>query len=127
MKYLTSAQVLVIHDQAIKRFGGSHGIRDLKLLESAVGRPRASFGGKDLYKDIFEKAVALLQSLSKNHAFLDGNKRTTLSSSGIFLKMNGYRLVNTHKEEVEFMIKAENESYSVEKIASWLKKNSKKI
>lgn len=127
MKYLTPAQVLAIHHQAIKRFGGSHGIRDLKLLESTVARPRASFGGKDLYRDIFEKAAPLLQSLSKNHAFIDGNKRTALTSAAIFLKINGYRLANTHKEEVEFMIKAENESYSVEKIAFWLKRNSKKI
>ena len=125
MKFLTPQQVLAIHDQAVKRFGGSHGIRDIGLVESAVARPRASFGGKDLYKGVFDKAAALLQSLLKNHPFVDGNKRTALSSAGIFLKMNGYNLKNKHKEEVEFAIKVDNEHLTLEEISSWLKKNSK--
>lgn len=127
MKFLSVQQVLAIHDQAIKRFGGSKGVRDLSLVESAVGRPQASFEGKDLYPTVFEKAAALLQSLLKNHPFVDGNKRTALSSAGIFLKLNGYKLINTHREEVEFAIKVDNERLTLEEIASWLKKNSKKI
>lgn len=127
MKYLTSQQVLAIHDQAIRKFGGSHGIRDVGLIESAVARPQASYAGEDLYRDIFDKTAALLQSLLKNHPFIDGNKRTALSSAGIFLKMNGYILQNKHKEEVEFAIKVDNEHLSLEQITSWLKKNSKKV
>jgi len=96
VKYLTSQQVLYIHDQMIKRFGGSMGIRDIGLLESAVGRPLASFDGKDLYLDIFYKSAALLQSLLKNHPFVDGNKRTALSSAGLFLRINGYILKMHH-------------------------------
>lgn len=127
MKYLTPQQVLAIHDQAVRRFGGSHGIRDVGLVESAVARPQASFAGEDLYPDIFDKAAALLQSLLKNHPFVDGNKRTALSSAGIFLKMNGYNLQNKHQEEVEFGIKVDNENLTLEQISSWLKKNSTKI
>lgn len=127
MKYLTPQQVLAIHDQAIRKFGGSHGIRDVGLIESAVARPQASYAGEDLYRDIFDKTAALLQSLLKNHPFIDGNKRTALSSAGIFLKMNGYILQNKHKEEVEFAIKVDNEHLSLEQITSWLKKNSKKV
>lgn len=127
MKYLTAQQVLFIHDQLVSQFGGSFGVRDIGLLESAVARPQASFDSKDLYSTVFEKAAALLQSLLKNHAFVDGNKRTALTSAGIFLKLNGYKLSNTHKEEVEFAISVDNQHLSLEQIASWLKKHAKKV
>lgn len=111
----------------IKRFGGSSGIRDVGLLESAVFRCQASFDGQDLYLGIFDKAAVLLQSLLKNHPFVDGNKRTALTSAGIFLKINGYKLINVHKEEVEFAIRVDNEYLSFEQIVAWLKKYTKKI
>lgn len=127
IRFITIAQVLFIHDQMVKRFGGSLGIRDLGLIESAVARPQVSFGGVDLYVSIFDKAGALLQSLLKNHAFVDGNKRTALTSAGLFLKMNKYNLINYHQEEVEFAVKVDNGNLSVEEIAKWLKKHTKKI
>lgn len=127
MKYLVSQQILYIHDQMIKRFGGSMGVRDIGLLESAVGRPLASFDNKDLYPNIFYKSAALLQSLLKNHPFVDGNKRTALSSAGLFLRVNGYLLKNMHKEEVEFAIRVDKEHLSIEQIAAWIKKYTKKI
>lgn len=126
MKYLTTQQVLLIHSRAIKRFGGSSGVRDITLVESVVARPRATFSGEDLYQDIFDKAAALLQSLLKNHPFVDGNKRTALASAGIFLKRNGYTLINTHEQEVKFAIKVDNQNLTLEQIASWLKKHSKR-
>ena len=125
--YLTPAQVLAIHDQAVKRFGGSFGIRDLGLIESAVARPQASFDGEDMYSDIFDKAAALLQSLLKNHAFTDGNKRTALSSAAIFLRLNGYKLKNNHLDEVEFGVAVDNQHLSIEQISKWLKEHSVKI
>lgn len=118
MKYLTTPQVLAIHDQMVKRFGGSHGVRDLGLVESAVGRPLASYDGNDLYETIFDKAAALLQSLLKNHPFVDGNKRTALTSAGIFLKMNSVSLKNYHEEEVEFAVSVDNKNLSLEEIAN---------
>lgn len=111
----------------VKRFGGSFGLRDKGLLESAAARPQASFGGKDLYPTIFAKSAALMHSLLKNHPFVDGNKRTALASTGIFLKLNGYKLINTHEKELEFALNVENESVSLEEIAAWLKKNSKQV
>lgn len=108
----------------IKRFGGSAGIRDIGLVESAVGRPQSTFGGEYLYDSIFDKAAALLQSLLKNHPFVDGNKRTALSSAGLFLKTNGYKLLNQHKEEVEFAVKVDNGNLTIEQISEWLKKHS---
>lgn len=127
MKYLTSQEILAIHDQMIKRFGGSFGIRDIGLMESACARPQASFDGKDLYRTIFEKTAALIHSLLKNHPFVDGNKRTSLSSAGIFLRLNGYKLINSHREEVKFAMSIENENLDFKQIADWFKKNCKKI
>lgn len=127
MKYLNVKRVLAIHDQLVKRFGGSLGLRDLGLLESAVARPQASFGGEDLYPTIFDKAAALMHSLLKNHPFVDGNKRTALASTGIFLKVNGYNLINSHEKELEFALKVENESMNFEEIAFWLQQHSQKV
>lgn len=110
----------------VKRFGGSFGIRDLGLIESAIARPQASFGGKYLYADFFDKAAALLQSLLKNHPFVDGNKRTALTSTAMFLKINGYKLTNLHQEEVEFAVRVDNGNLSVEEISLWLKEHSQK-
>jgi death-on-curing protein len=111
----------------IKRFGGLPGIRDLGLIESAVGKPQATFDGNDLYNTIFNKAAALLQSLLKNHPFVDGNKRTALTSAGIFLKLNGYQLINDHDNEVSFTLKVDNEHLTIEQIVKWLEKHSKTI
>lgn len=86
----------------------------------------ATFDGVDLYKNIYDKAAALLQSLLKNYPFVDGNKRTALSSAGIFLKMNGYILKNYHEEEVEFSINVDNKHLPIEKISVWIKNHSEK-
>lgn len=127
MKYLTPQKVLFIHDQVVKRTGGSHGVRDISLVESAVYRPQVTFDGNDLYEGIFNKAAALLQSLLKNHPFVDGNKRTALASAGLFLRLNGYELINAKKEEVEFAIKVDNKHLDIEEISKWFQKHSKKI
>lgn len=111
----------------VKRFGGSFGVRDLGLVESAVARPQSTFGGKYLYVSVFDKAAALLQSLLKNHPFVDGNKRTALTSAGLFLKKNDYKLINSHKQEVEFAVKVDNGNLTVEQISRWLKEHSVKI
>lgn len=126
IKYLTTSQIFFIHDQLIKEFGGSHGLRDANLLESAVSRPKANFDGRNLYNSLFDKAAALMQSILKNHSFLDGNKRTALSSAAIFLKTNGWNLKNTHNEEVKFAVEVDTENLSIEQISKWLKDNSLK-
>lgn len=127
VSFLATSQVLFIHDQMVKRFGGSHGIRDMGLVESAAARPQATFGGKYLYLSIFDKAAAFLQSLLKNHPFVDGNKRTALTSAGLFLWKNGHRLINNHIKEVEFAVKVDNGNLTIEQISKWLKDHSVKI
>ena len=107
--------------------GGSHGLRDLGLLESAVARPQASFGGQDLYPGIFLKAGALIHGLLRNHAFVDGNKRTSMFSTMTFLELNGYKFDAKQKEVVNFALRVENEKLSVAEISKWLKEHTKKI
>jgi death on curing protein len=87
--HLTVEIVDQIHAEAIKRFGGSHGVRDRALLESAVAAPQASFGGKSPYADLPEVAAAYLYYLCRNHPFIDGNKRAALGASIVFLRLNG--------------------------------------
>ena len=90
MNYLNINQILAIHSEVIEQAGGSRGIRNIGLVDSAVARPQATFGGKDLYPDIFSKAACLGHSLIRNHPFVDGNKRTGYMSMRLFLNINGY-------------------------------------
>jgi len=125
--FLTTEQVLFIHDQMVKRFGGSFGVRDLGLVESAVARPKATFGGEYLYISIFDKAATLLQSLLKNHPFVDGNKRTAWLSTKRFLYINSYHLKAERMKAADFMVWVDNKKPEIGKISSWLRKHSKKM
>ncbi len=87
--HLTVDIVREIHVSAIESFGGSDGVRDLALLESAVAAPQASFGGKSPYEDLPEVAAAYLFYLCRNHPFIDGNKRAALGACLVFLRLNG--------------------------------------
>ena len=86
--HLTVDMVREIHAEAIARFGGSAGVREVALLESAVAAPQASFGGKSPYQDMTEVAAAYLFYLCRNHPFVDGNKRMALGACLVFLRLN---------------------------------------
>jgi death-on-curing protein len=88
--HLTVDIVQEIHAEAIARFGGSDGLRDLTLLESAVAAPQSSFGSKSPYADLAEIAGAYLYYLCRNHPFVDGNKRAALGACLVFLRLNGF-------------------------------------
>lgn len=88
IRYLTARQVRSFHDDLIKEFGGLSGMRDTNLLLSALEAPKASFGGKEMYPLIYEKAAIYLYHIAKNHPFNDGNKRTAFVVSLAFLKAN---------------------------------------
>lgn len=90
--YLTLDQILVLHAEGIRQFGGSPGVRDLGLVDSAVSQPRATFGGIDLYPGLAEKAGALGFALVSNHGFIDGNKRIAYAATDVFLQVNLRRL-----------------------------------
>jgi death-on-curing protein len=115
----TLEEALYLHDRLIERFGGSPGVRDLGLLESALARPRSGY-----YESLSLQAAALMQSLSQNHAFIDGNKRVAFALTAVFLHLNGYRLVVGADAAERFLIdrvivaKAE-----LEQIAAWIEKH----
>lgn len=127
MRYLTIDEVMVIHEEMILLFGGAMDVHDFGLLHSAVERPRATFGGEDLYKTVFEKAAALIHSLILNHPFTDGNKRTSITSCARFLYVNGYVLSVPFEETYRFIIDIDAKRVDLEGIAEWLKKHSKKV
>jgi death on curing protein len=89
--FLTKAQILLYHDEQIRLFGGSNGLRDEGLLESAVSAPQNVYCYEDK-ADIFDLAASYLHSLGKNHPFIDGNKRTAANAAISFLKINGWEL-----------------------------------
>ncbi len=90
--FLTLAEAVEIHSDQIKRYGGSQGIRDMNLLSSAIAMPHASFHGEFLHNNIYEMAAAYAFHISKNHPFVDGNKRTALASTLVFLELNGINI-----------------------------------
>ncbi len=125
--YLTLEQILVIHEDQIERYGGSLGLRDLSLLESATFRPQTTFAGRDLYKTHFEKAAALMHSLIMNHAFIDGNKRTGTVAAFVYLERNNIDIHINNKNLVETVLLIEKEKWIIEKIANWLKSKTNKV
>ncbi len=90
--FLTLDEVLQLHEYQIEHFGGAAGVRDLRLLESAIHEPAATFGGEYLQPDIASMAAAYLFHIVQNHAFVDGNKRTGAHAAIVFLEMNGVEL-----------------------------------
>jgi death-on-curing protein len=123
-QYLNPEQVLFLHSRLIVETGGEHGIRDLGMLLSSVGRPQATFEGEELYTDLFAKAAALMESLVRNHPFVDGNKRTAITAVGLFLRMNGYRLSVDNNEMISFTLACAQSQRSLGEIADWFKKHS---
>jgi len=87
--FLTLDEVLSLHAEQIRLFGGSSGIRDVGLLQSAMGSVEATFGGAFLHETIFAMASAYLHGICRNHPFVDGNKRTAVGAALTFLEMNG--------------------------------------
>src|SRR5688572_33218097 len=98
-RFLTLDEVAEIHHDQITRYGGSLGIRDMDLLQSALAMPEAGFGDQYVHQDVFEMAAAYLFHVTSNHPFIDGNKRVGAMAAFTFLKLNGLTLI---AEELEF-------------------------
>ena len=121
--YPTIQETLELHEQLIKRFGGSAGVRDLGLLESALLRPQTGY-----YETLSLQAAALLQSLIQNHSFIDGNKRVAFATTAIFLRMNGYRLnVEADNGESFLIDETIQKRIPINDIATWLETNMQKV
>ncbi len=126
MNYLYPHQLLFLHMRIIEVSGGSQGVRDQGLLKSAIYRPQASFGGADLYPDVFAKTAALGHSLVKNHPFVDGNKRTGFAAMRLFLRMNDLDLRASEDQKFDLIMKlASNREMDEQHLTEWLRPRSK--
>lgn len=118
MIYLTLPELLHVAERVL---GGEPPVRDIGLLEAAVARPRATAFGADAYPDLDAKAAALLHSVARNHALVDGNKRLALAAVIAFYGLNGRRLTLTNDAAYDLIIKvASGELDSVDEIAAIL-------
>ncbi len=124
MNYLTVEQVLFVHMRLISETGGATGIRDLEMLASAVARPQATFEGRDLYPDLSSKAAALMESLVRNHPFIDGNKRVGITAAGLFLRLNGYGLAASSADLGSFTMQVARSELVLAQISAWFRTHS---
>jgi death-on-curing protein len=116
-EYLTIAEVLAMHADLIERYGGSAGLRDPGQLEAALFRPQSGY-----YPDLLGQAAALWESLSQNHPFVDGNKRTAFAATYTFLAINGCRLTVTSDATYQFMLELyETQGFKFEAMVAWLR------
>lgn len=93
VRFLTTEQVLALHEAVIAAYGGEGGIRDTGLLASAIAMPQQAFGGAYVHPDLFQMAGAYAFHICQNHPFVDGNKRTALASAVVFLFLNDKQIV----------------------------------
>ena len=120
-RYLTTAELIIINEEII---GKRTQLRDVDLLESAVIRPQSSAFGEDAYPTLPAKAAALFHSLARNHAFVDGNKRTATIATIIFLEHNGYDLEWNNEEALQFIVTSATGQHDIEQIAHWISTHS---
>jgi death-on-curing protein len=122
--YLSVAQLLRIHSMQSNVFGGSAGLRDRAGLEAAAARAQMTFGGEDLYRDIADKASALMHSIVLNHPFVDGNKRVGALAAELFLAVNGFDLVAAERDLIEITMAVARGDVSAEGLAIWLRQRA---
>jgi len=123
MRCLTVHEGLVIHSRIMGRSSGAMGILTLAGLESALAQPRTTFGGRDLYPTIVEKAAALGFSLIRNHPFLDGNKRTGHATMETFLVLNGIEISATEDEQFSVILRIASGDMNRDDFTEWLEGN----
>ena len=120
MKRLTKAQILQLHSDLIQTFGGTEGIRDEDLLDSALNAPFQTFSGQDVYPSLHQKAARLGYGLICNHAFLDGNKRIGAHVMLVFLALNNLEIRYTQEELIRVVLDVASGNASSEDLAQWL-------
>ena len=121
--FLSLAEVLAIHTDQIEKYGGSHGIRDPGQLESALFRPQSGY-----YDDEIHQAAAVWESLSQNHPFIDGNKRTAFAVTYTFLLMNNIVITADANQIWQFLSKNyESGQMRYEVLYAWLQQNTRQI
>lgn len=123
-RYLTSEEVLTLHQLLIDKYGGDSGVRDWGLIESALQRPQIGFGDQEAYPDVLMKAAVLLYSLVNNHGFIDGNKRVGFAACSTFLLLNKIELDATDKDVVAMALDVAKGKADEHTIYSWIKSHT---
>lgn len=125
--FLSVEEVIEIHQDQVARYGGSPGIRDRALLESAMHAPAASFGGQFLHGEVFEMAAAYLFHLVKNHAFVDGNKRVGAATADVFPQLNGWDLENDEPAFSDLVLAVATDVVGKAQVADFLRTRSRPL
>jgi len=120
MILLSTDEVIALHKKLIIATGGSSGIRDMGLLDSAVFGCYQSFGGEDFYPSIVEKAARMAFAVCKNHPFIDGNKRTAIASMLVILRLNNVTLLYKQQELVALGLGIADGSIEYDDIVTWI-------
>ena len=118
--FVSKNMVLSIHARQIERFGGTSGVRDEGLLESAFAQPQATFGGQLLHPTISEQAAAYLYHIAMNHPFIDGNKRTAFAVADTFLRLNGCTLNLTDDRAYDLVMQVARGTMTKEELSTEL-------
>jgi death-on-curing protein len=126
-EFLDIDEVIALHDRQLAAFGGSPGIRDRGLLESAVAQPLASFGGEFVHGDLFAMAAAYAFHIAENQPFVDGNKRTALDAALVFLHLNGFSVEDPFDGLYDAMIAIAERRLDKEGLADLLRTWSKPL
>ena len=121
IQYLTPQDVYDIHEVIIQQYGGSFGLRDIGLLDSAVASPRQTMFDKELYPDLPTKAAILLLGLVKNHPFIDGNKRTAYLATLRFLEMNGHTFDASDDDLFKMVVAIATSSLDKDDVTHWIR------
>lgn len=123
MKLLSLNMVLRLHQQLLQAFGGTSGVRDMGLLESALAAPFATFGGEYLYPTLIQQAAQLGYGIIRNHPFADGNKRTGAHAMLVFLSVNGIELEYDQQELIDAILAVADGTMAADQLAVWLTKH----
>ena len=127
MRYLTLGEVIALHRLILEQSGGAYGVRDMRLLDSALAQPKTTFGGLDLHETVIDKAAALCASLVQNRPFLDGNKRIGHAAMATFLLLNGLEIDASIDEQERVMLAIASSGCDRSQLASWLRQHTKPV
>lgn len=125
--YLTTDHLIALHRRVIAETGGPPGVRELGGVQSALARPFASYGGQALYPTLEEKAAALAEGISRNHPFVDGNKRMAIAAGCLFLMLNGREITATEQELEHTAWALAVREIELAGLAEWFRSHSKAV
>ena len=127
IEFIPKDIILFFHEQLVKIYGGSSGIRDENLLDSALEQPKATYQGEYLHNSLLKMAAAYGYHLCNNHPFIDGNKRIAFVAMDTFLQKNGLEITASEKEAYKMMIQISSGQLSKKELTLWLENNTNSI